>query len=358
MGWDGYNRFGRSVTADIVEAEARALVSTGMKAAGYRYVILDGGWNLRERNSAGSLVPDPAKFPRGVKPVADYVHSLGLKFGIYASAGFYNCAWGSAGSYGHYQQDARTFASWGVDYVKLDWCNIPYWNYPGWPQWQVSRYLAAQMSYALAATRRPIVLDVNDWTGDGPWNWAAPLASLWRVCDDIQDSYFSMVSNFSTDIRYSSSAGPGAFNDPDMLEVGNGGMTATEYQAEFSLWAMLAAPLIAGNDLTSMTTTNRNILSNREVIAVDQDRLGREATVLSSGGGHWVLVKSLADGSRAVVFFDQANAPASMSAWVSLLGLKGTVHVLDLWTGKSFGENSRVAAYVPAHGVVMYRIWA
>lgn len=357
MGWNGYNRYGRSVTADIVEAQARALVSTGMKASGYTYVIVDGGWNLPYRNQAGGLIPDPTRFPRGIKTEADYVHSLGLKFGIYTSAGITNCARTSAGSYGHYLQDARTFASWGVDYLKLDWCGVPYWRYPGWAHWQVSRALAAEMSYDLRISGRAIILDVNDATGDGPWTWASPLACIWRVPGDIQNSYAALVNNFAQDSRYPWAAGPGAFNDPDMLEVGNGGMTTIEDQTEFSLWAMLAAPLIAGNDLTTMSGATRTTLTNRAVIAVDQDRLGRQATVLTSSGGHWVLVKPLADGSRALIFFDQTDASAVMSVPLTRLGFYGPVHLLNLWSGQVTAANGSITASVVAHGVVMYRVW-
>jgi alpha-galactosidase len=273
MGWNGYNHFSRNVTASIVETEARAIVASGMKAAGYTYVNLDGGWDLLQRGAAGQLQPDPANFPAGIKPLADYVHSLGLKFGIYTSIGAENCAGTSAGSYGHYAQDAKTFASWGVDYVKVDWCDVPTQNYPGMTQTQVAQMLGTQMRDALAATGRPMVFDYNvnrlcpDDCSD--WTWGAGVANLWRTAPDISDHYTTMVRNFTDDVQQYAYAGPGGWNDPDMLEVGNGGMTTTEYQSMFSLWAEMAAPLIAGNDLTTMSATIRAILTNRQVIAVD-----------------------------------------------------------------------------------------
>jgi alpha-galactosidase len=360
MGWNGYNRFGRHVTAALVEAEARALVASGMRAAGYTYVNLDGGWNLLRRSATGLLVANPRLFPRGIAAVAAYVHSLGLKFGIYASAGTRNCAGRSAGSYGHYRQDAATFASWGVDYVKLDWCYIPFRSYPTMTHLQVSRLLATQMGAALAATGRPILFDVNDTnpTLDSTWSWARPVANLWRATGDIGDTYASMVQHFVADVSLSRGARPGGWNDPDMLEVGNGGMTITEYRAQFSLWAELAAPLIAGNDLTRMSAATRGILTNRAVIAVDQNRLGRQGYAVSSQGGHWVLTKPLQSGDRAVVLFNQTDSGAAIATTAGALGLpRAAGYTLrNLWTGGVTHSRGAISAWVPAHGVVMFRI--
>ena len=358
MGWNGYNHFRLGVTATTIEAEARALVTSGMKAAGYTYVNLDGGWNLQRRNNDGSIQPDPAKFPRGIKPVADYVHSLGLKFGMYASAGIENCARTSAGSYGHYQQDASTFASWGVDYLKLDWCHIPYRNYPSLTHQQVSQLLATQMRDALAATGRTVVYDINGWATEGPWSWAPAVSNMWRTAPDIEDRYPSMLSNFTRTVSHDQQAGPGGWNDPDMLEVGNGGMNVTEYRSHFSLWAEMAAPLIAGNDLTSMSATTKAILTNLAVIAVDQDPLGRQGHAVASADGHWILTKPLSNGDRAVLLFNQTDKPASISTTVEELGLAGghEYTLLDLWTDISIQTTGAINATVPAHGVVFYRI--
>src|SRR5438034_1139150 len=282
MGWNGFNRFLRDVSEARVEAQARALVASGMQAAGYEYVNLDGGWDLLQRGPQGELQPDPAKFPHGIKPVADYVHSLGLKFGIYTSAGVTNCATHSAGSYGHFQQDAAAFASWGVDYVKLDWCRVPYRNYPGMSRQQVSRMLATEMGSAIATSGRAMVYDINFEADDTPWMWGANVANLWRTGQDSQDRWWSMVFNFTHNVQHYSHARPGGWNDPDMLEVGNGGMTAIEYQSEFSLWAEMAAPLIAGTDLAAMSDVTRDILTNKAVIAVDQDPLGLQGRPIAS----------------------------------------------------------------------------
>jgi alpha-galactosidase len=374
MGWNGYNHFGRNVTAALVEAEARALVSSGMKAAGYEYVNLDGGWNLLQRSSTGQLQADPAEFPDGIAPVAAYVHSLGLKFGIYASAGTTNCAGTSAGSYGHYQQDADTFASWGVDYVKFDYCDIPYQDYPGMTQMQVGQLLGTQMGQALEASGRPMVYDINDASGardhDLDWTWAPKVANMWRVTSDINDSYNSMLSHFcgcgstpstsSYDLELSQYAAPGGWNDPDMLEVGNGGMTNTEDQTEFSLWAEMAAPLIAGNDLTTMSAATREILANRGVIAVDQDPLGKQGYAVQSANGLWVLTKPLVNGARAVVLFNQNTSPAQITTDAAQVGLpQAPQYILrDLWQHTISHSSGTISATVPGHAVVMYRVSA
>ena len=360
MGWNGYNHFGRAVTASIVEAAARTMVSSGMRAAGYRYVNLDGGWALPQRSAQGNLQPDPRLFPRGIRAVADYVHSLGLRFGIYLSAGRTNCAGTSAGSYGHYRQDAQAVASWGVDYVKLDWCYIPYRSYPTMTHRQVSQALAAQMGAALAATGRSIVYDVNDTSSrlDSTWTWGSRTANLWRTTGDIVPSYTSMVAHFTRNVWDYARARPGGWNDPDMLEVGNAGMTVTEYRTQFSLWAEMAAPLIAGNDLPSMSAATRRILTNAAVIAVDQDRLGRQGRPIASAAGHWVLTKPLAGGACAVVLFNQTGTRATISTTVARIGLRGAAAytLRDLWTGRVTTTAGTISARVPPHTVVMYRV--
>lgn len=367
MAWNGYNTYSINVTESIVKNEARALVDSGMKAAGYEYVNLDGGWDLMQRDAAGQLQPDPTKFPDGIKPLARYVHSLGLKFGIYTSIGTANCKNTAAGSYGHYQQDARTFASWGVDYVKVDWCEVPVQDFPGLTQPQIAEKLGTQMSQALHDTGRPMVFDYNvngicpDDCAD--WSWGPRIANLWRVGQDLADSYAPLSRNFNNDVQLYAHAKPGAWNDPDMLQVGNGGMSPIEQQSQFSLWAELAAPLIAGNDLTTMSDATRDVLMNRDVIAVDQDPLGRQAYPVVSIGQHWVLTKPLADGDRAVVLFNQSDSSAQISTTVSQIGLgngtgtsSGDYVVSNLWTHETTTTTGTIAAAVPAHGVVMYRV--
>ena len=357
MGWNGYNHFQRAVTAATVESEARAIVTSGMKAAGYTYVNLDGGWDLPRRGARGTLQPDPAKFPQGIRPLADYVHSLGLKFGIYTSAGLQNCAGTSAGSYGHYGLDAATFASWGVDYVKLDWCYIPYPSHPKATHRQLNEMLAAQMGYALAFTGRTMVLDLNNPANDLPRSSTRVRANMWRTTPDIHDSFPSMVWNFTHNVSQLE-RGPGGWNDPDMLEIGNGGMSDSEYQSQLSLWAEMAAPLIAGNDLATMSPATRSILTNLAVIAVDQDRLGRQGYPVASANGHWVLTKALANGERAVVLFNQTNTSATISTTAAQVGLHGGAHytLLNLWTGAATETTGVISASVAPHSVVFYGI--
>ncbi len=358
MGWNGFNRFYHDVNEARVEAQARAIVSSGMQAAGYRYVNLDGGWDLMQRGAGGELVPDPKKFPHGIKPVADYVHSLGLKFGIYSSAGRTNCAHTAAGSYGHYLQDADAFASWGVDYVKLDWCYIPLGDFPGLTFRQVSQELASEMAQAIDSTGRGMVYDINFYADASPWMWGSTVANMWRTGRDSQDQYWSLLYNFTHNVQHFVHARRGAWNDPDMLEIGNGGMSAIEYQAEFSLWAEMAAPLIAGNDLTRMSPQTRSILTNRAVIAIDQDPLGRQGRPVWSSGGYWVLAKQLVGGEEAVVLFNSTSKWAVISTTASHVGMMPAAGYLldDLWASTSRETAGLVSAFVPPHGVVMYEV--
>jgi alpha-galactosidase len=364
MGFNDWNAYHCNVTASLIEQTALAMHTDGMQAAGYDYVNIDDCWLAPARAADGQLQANPTTFPQGIKAVADYVHSLGLKLGIYEDAGTATCA-GFPGSYGHYAQDAQTFASWGVDYLKLDWCNVPFGDFPGQTHEQVAQTLYTQMRDALAATGRPIVFSMcNGWdSAVQPQTWAQPVANLWRTTTDIGDNFASMLSNFSQNVNYWQDAGPGAWNDPDMLEIGNGGMTTTEYQSEFSLWAEMAAPLIAGTNVADMTATTRSIYENHAVIAVDQDPLGKQGVPVVNGtNGIWVLTKPLADGDRSVVLFNSTAAPETISTTASQVGFAAPAHgqqpylLTDLWTGRRYETAGTIAATVPAHGVVMYRV--
>jgi alpha-galactosidase len=364
MGFNDWNAFGCNVSASLIEQTALAMHTDGMQAAGYNYVNIDDCWLAHSRAPDGQLQANPATFPQGIKAVADYVHSLGLRLGIYEDAGTATCA-GFPGSYGHYAQDAKTFASWDVDYLKLDWCNVPFQDFPGEAHQQVAQALYTNMRDALAAAGRPIVFSMcNGWDSSvQPQTWAQPVANMWRTTNDISDSFGSMLSNFSQNAQYWQDARPGAWNDPDMLEVGNGGMTTTEYRAEFSLWAEMAAPLIAGTNIPNMTATTRSIYENRAVIAVDQDPLGKQGVPVVDGtNGMWVLTKPLANGDRAVVLFNSTNAPQAVSTTAAQAGFTAPAHgrqvylLTDLWTGKRYETAGTIAATVPAHGAVMYRV--
>jgi len=347
MGWNSWNHFACDVNEQTIRETADAMVSSGMRDAGYRYVVIDDCWQV-SRDGAGTLVADPQRFPHGIKALADYVHSKGLQFGIYTDAGTNTCQ-GRPGTLGHEVQDARTFAAWGVDYVKEDWCH--------------ARGLDAPTQYrkfrdALTHTGRPIILSLCEWGYNQPWDWAPKIGQLWRTTDDIEDKWGSMLSNLDQSAQHAAVAGPGHWNDPDMLEVGNGGMTDDEYRAHFSLWAVMAAPLIAGNDLRSMSDATRAILTNHEVIAVDQDSLGAQGILVSEGPADLqVWAKALHDGSRAIVLFNRSDSSAKITASFHRAGLYGdSAMVHDLWSHRDLGTfGGSFATTVAPHGVVMIR---
>ncbi len=358
MGWNDWNAFGCNVSADLVEQTADAMITNGMAKAGYRYVNIDDCWLEKTRDANGNLVPDPVKFPQGIKAVADYVHSKGLKLGIYNDAGTQTCA-GYPGSLGHEKQDAATFASWGVDYLKYDNCNNAGSTTT---QQYIDRYSA--MRDALAATGRPILYSLCEWGVNQPWTWAPQVGNSWRTTGDISDSYNSMLSIFQQNVWLYPYSGPGAWNDPDMLEVGNGGMSATEEQSEFSLWAAMDAPLISGTDLRKISPADLAIYTNQQVIAVNQDKLGKQAVPIAVGGqpagdnGLWVLAKPLSNGDRAVVLFNSTGSTATISTNAGEVGLPKAhdYQLNDLWSHSSSETAGAITAQVPAHGVVMYRV--
>src|SRR3954465_10944560 len=315
MGFNDWNAFGCNVSEQLIKQTADFFVSSGMKAAGYDYVNIDDCWMTHSRDADGRLVPDPVKFPDGIKGTADYVHSLGLKLGIYEDAGTATCA-GYPGSLGHEQIDAQTFADWRVDYLKYDNCN----NAGSTTKEQyIQRYSA--MRDALAATGRPIVYSICEWGVNEPWTWAADVGNLWRTTGDIGDNWNSLKSIVFQNAPLSPYAKPGAWNDPDMLEIGNGGMTDTEYRSHFSLWAIMAAPLLAGTDFRKATPQTMAIYLNRDVIAIDQDSLGRQADVIRTAGTHPVFAKPLANGDAAVALFNEGDTAATMSTSARAAGL-------------------------------------
>ncbi|MFC4463384.1 NPCBM/NEW2 domain-containing protein [Streptomyces xiangluensis] len=340
----------------MVKGIADIFVEKGLKDAGYEYVNLDDCWALPQRDANGKLVPDPVRFPNGIKSVADYVHSKGLKFGIYTSAGTKTCnSAGFPGALGHEYSDARQFADWGVDYLKYDNCN--------------NQGVDAELRYttmrdALKAasqeTGRPIVYSICEWGQNKPWEWAADVGHLWRTTGDISDDWGSMLSILKKNLPLAPYAGPGHWNDPDMLEVGNGGMTDTEYRTHFSMWSIMAAPLLIGSDLRSASDETFDILGNREVIAVDQDPLGKQGTVVSSERGRWVVAKEMKDGSRAVALFNETGSPQRISTTARAVGLPAAdaYTMRDLWQHKSYNTAGAISATVPAHGTVLVRVSA
>ena len=348
MGWNSWNHFGCNVSAPLIEGEADAMVASGMKDAGYRYVIIDDCWQVA-RDANGNIVPDPERFPQGMKAVADYVHGKGLKFGIYSDVGDHTCQM-RPGSRGHEYQDALQYARWGVDYLKYDWCNTGGLD---------ARSAYATMSDALRATGRPIVFSLCDWGRYQPWLWGAEAGgNLWRTTGDISDAWSSLLTILDLQVGLAGYAGPGHWNDPDMLEIGNGGMTDTQYRAQFSLWAILAAPLIAGNDLRRMSAATRTTLTNREVIAVDQDALGIEGQRVWKDGDAEIWVRPLTGGSEAVVLLNRGEQPAPIRLDWSALHLPGylPLRFRDLWRHKDLPIATHSLTFqVPPTSVIMLR---
>ncbi|MEV5128267.1 NPCBM/NEW2 domain-containing protein [Streptomyces decoyicus] len=354
MGFNNWNstQCRAEFNEEMVKGIADLFVAKGLKDAGYQYVNLDDCWALPARDGNGKLVPDPQRFPHGIKAVADYVHSKGLKFGIYTSAGIKTCnPAGFPGGLGHEKSDAQQFADWGVDYLKYDNCNNLGVD-------AKQRYRT--MRDALKATGRPIVYSICEWGENKPWEWASDVGHLWRTTGDISDSWSSMLGIAKQNLPLAPHGGPGRWNDPDMLEVGNGGMTDTEYRSHFSLWSMMAAPLLIGSDLRKAGPETFEILANKDIIAIDQDPLGKQATVLKSESGRWTLVRQLADGARAVALFNETGQPQRISTTAKDLGLPQAdgYRLRDLWRHQDTHTTGTVSATVPAHGTVVYRVSA
>jgi alpha-galactosidase len=353
MGWNTWNRFACNIDEHLIRQSADALVASGMRDAGYRYLVIDDCWH-GERDAHGDIQPDARRFPSGIKALADYVHSKGLKFGIYSDAGRLTCG-GRPGSRGYEFQDAAQYAKWGIDYLKYDWCNTGTQN--------------AEASYrtmreALDHTGRPIVFSMCEWGTAKPWLWAVGVGNLWRTTGDIDDKWegkfdykLGIMNIVDQNEPLAPFAGPGHWNDPDMLEVGNGGLTEEEYRSHFSLWAMMAAPLIAGNDLTNMSPETRSILLNREVIAIDQDPRGEAGRRVVKVGDLEVWARPLSNGSRAVLLFNRGKALSDIAVKWSDVGYPDALHasVRDVWDAKDLGEmrGGYTARQVSAHGVVM-----
>jgi alpha-galactosidase len=361
MGWNSWNKFACNVSEDLIKTVADAIATNGMKDVGYQYVVIDDCWQVK-RDEDGNITADPQRFPSGIKGLADYIHSKGLKFGIYSDAGAKTCA-GRPASQGHEYQDAMQYAKWGVDYLKYDWCNTGSRN---------AEEAYATMSNALLSTGRPIVFSMCEWGTAKPWLWGKGIGNLWRTTGDISDRWEGkkkwpdgnccengMLAIVDEQVGLESFAGPGHWNDPDMLEVGNGGMTTSEYRAHFSFWTILAAPLIAGNDVRSMSADTKEILENKEVIAVDQDPLGREGRRISKQGDLEVWGRPLKDGGRAVILFNRGTVDAEVSVTWEQLAYPGhlSAKVRDLWEHKDLGSfDGGYKAKVAPHSVAMLKV--
>jgi alpha-galactosidase len=347
MGWNSWNKFGCNVSEKLIREVADAMVASGMKDAGYQYVVIDDCWQV-DRDKNGIIVPDPQRFPNGMKALADYVHSKGLKFGLYSDAGARTCE-GRPGSNGYETEDARQYAAWGVDYLKYDWCANegvdPKIGYP-------------TMRDALRATGRPILFSMCEWGKNQPWTWARGVAHIWRTTGDIQDRWESFMRLLDQQVGLEKYAASGGWNDPDMLEVGNGGMSAAEYRAHFGLWCLLSAPLMAGNDIRSMTPEIRDILTNTEVIAIDQDPL-QQGRRIRKNGDLEVWTKKLNGDAHAIVLLNRGRTPATLAvAWVELgLPFDAELKVRDLWAKKDLGVvKGTFSASVPGHEALMIKV--
>lgn len=368
MAWNSWNTFHTDINEQLIKETADALVSSGMRDAGYVYLVLDDGWLAMERDSQGNLVPDPKKFPGGLKALVDYVHSKGLKFGMYNCAGTLTCQ-KFPGTRGYEYQDARNYAAWNIDYLKYDWCNTKGIN---------AQEAYTTMSKALKAAGKPMVFSLCEWGVNKPWQWGAPVGQLWRTTEDIYQ-IFDSVHNEGTWNSLSvmriidendslrKYAGPGHWNDPDMLEVGNG-MSYTEDKTHFSIWAMMAAPLIAGNDIRKMSAQTKAILINKAVISIDQDPLGIQGFKFADTDSLQTWFKPLQNGEWAVCFLNRSDRERQVyfnwskelvidKLFNYVLDRNSSYRLYNVWTGKEDGTTSKpLNALLQPHDVIMYRL--
>ncbi|PVY43766.1 glycoside hydrolase family 27 protein [Pontibacter virosus] len=369
MGWMTWNFFADNIHEKDIREMADAMVALGMVEAGYNYIFIDDGWQ-GGRDNRNNMIPDPAKFPSGIKALADYVHSKGMKLGIYSDAAPLTCA-GYTASLGFEEQDAKTFASWGIDYLKYDYCHAPKDSATA-----VARY--TKMGEALRKSGREIVYGVCEWGQLKPWHWAAEAGGqLWRTTYDVRDKWKNLgdqenaegiidILDINADLH--AYAGPGRWNDADMLvvglygkpgpsgDMGGVGMTDTEYQSQMSLWSIMASPLIATNDVRNMNEATRRILLNKEVIAVNQDPLGKQAERKINDGTWNVFVKALENGDYAVAILNRADKTQNYSIDWSALGLGGRYEVRDLWEHKTAGKGKGWKGRVQSHETKLFRL--
>lgn len=351
MGWMSWNLMGENINESALREMADAMVQSGMVDAGYDHIFIDDGWQ-GGRDNRNNIIPDPVKFPSGIKALADYLHRRGIKLGIYSDAAQLTCA-GYTASLGFEDQDAKTFASWDIDYLKYDYCYAP-------DDVNTAKVRYKQMADALRKSGRDIALGVCEWGGRQPWLWAAGVGGqVWRTTGDVRDKWQrkptetwgeGVMDILDVNAKLDDYAGPGHWNDPDMLVVGlygakgpsgdggGNGCNDTEYQSQFSLWAMMAAPLYATNDLRRMNEATKRILLNSEIIAIDQDRLGKQATRIIADSTWNVFIKTLADGSTALAILNRGDKTANYKMNFSDIGLEGKFLVRDVWTHKDLGK--------------------
>jgi alpha-galactosidase len=362
MGWNSWNFFAGKVTDKDIRDTADLLVSTGMRDAGYIYVNIDDTWE--GKRDASGILHTNSKFP-DMKALADYVHSKGLKLGIYSSPGPQTCAH-YEGSYQHEEQDAKLYADWGIDYLKYDLCSFRDVMQKGAPgdrakQNKMMRDAYMKMHQAILKTGRPMIYSLCQYGFDSVWEWAPEVGgNLWRTTDDINTRYQQMVYIALTQAGLSKYAGPGHWNDPDMLEVGNGKLTHDENLTHMTMWAILAAPLLAGNNLTAMSPDVKSILTNREVIAIDQDSLGKQGERVFGEGPLQIWSRPLADGSHALAIFNFGEDTAEMRGMnlhLKDIGLGSSAHARNVWEAKDIGViHNTDRMTVPKHGVILLKV--
>ncbi len=354
MGWNSWNKFGCDINEKLIKEAADAMVSNGMNKAGYEYIVIDDCWQI-DRKADGTIVVDSTRFPSGIKSLADYIHAKGLKFGIYSCAGTKTCQM-RPGSNGYEVIDANTYASWGVDYLKYDWCNSEGID-------PVKAY--TDMSRALAKSGRPIVFSMCEWGSSRPWSWAQNVGHLWRTTGDIQDCWdckrdwggMGWTTILDLQVGLEKYAGPGHWNDPDMLEVGNGHMKYNEYIAHFSFWCLLASPLMAGNDLSNMNDSIKNILLNTDAIAINQDKAGIQGKKVYDESDFEIWAKPLQNGDVAIILFNRNEKKMNFPALWEAAGIKGNLKVYDVWEHKNIGTTQQFKNFsIDGHSVMFFRL--
>jgi len=358
MGWNSWNKFECKINEKIVKEIADALISTGMKDAGYEYVIVDDCWQIG-RDSLGNILADPERFPSGMKALGDYIHSKGLKFGIYSDAGTLTCQ-GRPGSRGYEFQDARTYAQWGADLLKYDWCNHGKQN-------AEASYLL--MRDAIHKAGRPMVLSICEWGTNKPWEWGAGAGHMWRTTEDIINCFdcknnwggLGVLQIIDLQAEIGAYSGPGHWNDPDMLEIGNGVLTASEERSHISMWSMFSAPLIAGNDIRNMSAQTKAVLTNKEVLDIDQDSLGISATRWMKYADLEIWFKPLSNHSFAFCLLNRSNQPITINQDLKTI-IKGykvddSFNIRDLWKHKDIGTiRDNITGTIGAHDVLMLKL--
>ena len=365
MGWASWNSFAAKINLSVIKGQADAMVSSGLKAAGYQYVNIDEGWWQGTRDGSGNITVDTAEWPGGMQAAADYIHSLGLKAGIYTDAGKDGCGYyyptgrpaaPGSGSEGHYEQDFLQFSKWGFDFVKVDWCGG---SKEGLDAKTAYQGISDAIKKATTQTGRAMVLSACNWGEQSPWNWAPALSTMWRTSQDIiyygeKADLKRVLSNFDS-AQHASAQSPGHYNDPDMLIVGMPDFDLAHNRTHMALWAISGAPLLAGNQLDKMSAETKGVLTNPEVIAIDQDPLGKQGTKVSDMGGLQVYSKVLSGaGKRAVLLLNRSNAAGMITVKFADIGLGASATVRDVWAASDLGmKSTSYAANVPASDSVL-----